>query len=170
MPMSATPSKSDPRTATSVRPDNPGVRLPPPVFYVAGFLIGHVIESRFPLPFFARPIGIAVGLALAAVGILFIVTAIPTMLRGHGTLNTAAPSASLVTSGPYAFSRNPMYMGLVLVYSGLVCIFAVTWAIPILLLLILYTQVGVITPEERYLDRTFGDTYRVYRKRVRRWL
>ena len=110
------------------------------------------------------------GLALAAVGILFIVTAIPTMLRGHGTLNTAAPSASLVTSGPYAFSRNPMYMGLVLVYSGLVCLFAVTWAAPILLLLILYTQVGVIAPEERYLDRTFGDTYRVYRKRVRRWL
>jgi protein-S-isoprenylcysteine O-methyltransferase Ste14 len=170
MPMSASPSTSDPRTATSVRPDNPGVRLPPPVFYVAGFLIGLLIESRFPLPFFARPIGIAVGLALAAGGILFIVTAIPTMLHGHGTLNTAAPSASLVTSGPYRVSRNPMYVGLVLLYGGLACVFAVVWALPLLIPLIIYTQFGVIAPEERYLDRTFGDTYRVYRKRVRRWL
>ncbi|HEV8191251.1 MAG TPA: hypothetical protein VGP82_07175, partial [Ktedonobacterales bacterium] len=81
--MSATPSTSDPRTATPVHPDNPGVRLPPPVFYVAGFLLGLLLEGRFPLPFFARPIGIAVGLALAAGGVLFIMTAIPTMLRGH---------------------------------------------------------------------------------------
>jgi protein-S-isoprenylcysteine O-methyltransferase Ste14 len=122
------------------------------------------------LPFLARPVALGLGLTLVAVGGLFIVTSIPTMLRGHGTLNTAGPSAALVVSGPYAFSRNPMYLGLVLVYSGLACLFAVTWAIPIVLLLVLYTQLGVIAPEERYLDRAFGDSYRAYRSRVRRWL
>jgi protein-S-isoprenylcysteine O-methyltransferase Ste14 len=97
-------------------------------------------------------------------------TAIPTMLRRHGTLNTAAASAALVTSGPYRYSRNPMYVGLILLHTGLALVFALPWAVPLLILLVLYTSVGVIAPEERYLDRAFGDDYRVYETQVRRWL
>jgi protein-S-isoprenylcysteine O-methyltransferase Ste14 len=73
-------------------------------------------------------------------------------------------------SGPYRISRNPMYLGLVLLYGGLACVFAIGWALPLLVPLILYTQVGTIVPEERYLERSFGESYRAYRSRVRRWL
>jgi protein-S-isoprenylcysteine O-methyltransferase Ste14 len=98
------------------------------------------------------------------------VSSIPTLLRGKGTLNTNGSSAALVTSGPYRISRNPMYLGLVLLYAGVACVFSVVWALPLLIPLIIYTQLSVIAREERYLDRAFGDTYRAYRVRVRRWL
>jgi protein-S-isoprenylcysteine O-methyltransferase Ste14 len=152
------------------QPDSPGVRVPPPIFFIAAFLVGDVLQSRLPLPFLAHPVALGLGGALAVIGALFIMTAIPTMLRGHGTLNTNGPSAQLVTPGPYRFSRNPMYLGLTLLYAGLAVAFANVWALPLLIPLVLYTHVGVILPEERYLDRTFGDTYRVYKTRVRRWL
>lgn len=164
------PSAPDRPAPAAQRPDSPGVRIPPPAVYFIAFLIGLLLQARFPLPFLARPAALGLGVALMATGALFIVTAIPTMVRGRGTLNTAAPSAALVASGPYRYSRNPMYLGLVLLYSGFACIFAVGWALPLLIPLVLYTHVGVIVPEERYLDRAFGNTYRSYKSRVRRWL
>lgn len=150
--------------------DSPGVRVPPPVFYILAFLVGLALQARFPLPFMAPTLALGLGVALSAAGGLFIVSSIPTLLRGKGTLNTNGSSAALVTSGPYRISRNPMYLGLVLLYAGVACVFSVVWALPLLIPLIIYTQLSVIAREERYLDRAFGDTYRAYRVRVRRWL
>lgn len=171
--MFTAPSSSDQRTPAAPHlgsPDGPGVRIPPPIIYAAAFVIGLLLQARFPAPFLVRPVALGLGIALALAGGLFIIAAIPTMVRGHGTLNTAAPSAALVMAGPYRVSRNPMYLGLVLLYTGLAFTFAVAWALPLLIPLIVYTQVGVIVPEERYLTHAFGDTYRAYTTRVRRWL
>jgi protein-S-isoprenylcysteine O-methyltransferase Ste14 len=63
-----------------------------------------------------------------------------------------------------------MYLGLTLLYCGLLLVFGVTWALPLLLPVLIYTQTRVIAPEERYLDRAFGDSYRAYKARVRRWI
>jgi protein-S-isoprenylcysteine O-methyltransferase Ste14 len=158
------------QTQQTQRPDNPGVRLPPPAIYVVAFLVSFLLQHWFPLPFLSRPVALGLGLALVTAGGLFIATAIPTMLRRHGTLNTAAASAALVMSGPYRYSRNPMYVGLILLYTGLALVFAMPWALPLLIPLVLYTSVGAIAPEERYLERAFGDDYRVYKTQVRRWL
>ena len=163
-------SSSDRLGGETQRLDSPGVRIPPPVVYVAAFLISLLLQARFPLPFLAQPVALGLGGVIAAVGALFIATSIPTMLRGHGTLNTAGPSAALVVSGPYRFSRNPMYLGLTLLYAGVAVMFAVVWALLFVIPLILYTQVRVIIPEERYLQRAFGDDYRAYCSQVRRWL
>lgn len=163
-------SPSDRLGRGTLRLDSPGVRVPPPVLYIAAFLIGLALQTRFPLPFLAQPIALGLGGALAAVGALCIVTSIPAMLRGHGTLNTAGPSAALVISGPYRYSRNPMYLGLALLFTGVAIVFAVVWALFFVVPLVLYTQTRVIIPEERYLQRAFGDTYRAYCSHVRRWL
>jgi protein-S-isoprenylcysteine O-methyltransferase Ste14 len=140
------------------------------VIYAAAFVVGLVLQARFSLPFLAQPAALGLGGVIAAVGALCIVTSIPTMVRGHGALNTAGPSAALVMSGPYRFSRNPMYLGLALLFTGVAVMFAVVWALFLSVPLILYTQVWVIAPEERYLQRTFGDSYRTYCSYVRRWL
>jgi protein-S-isoprenylcysteine O-methyltransferase Ste14 len=163
-------SSSDRLGGGTRRLDSPGVRIPPPVVYLVAFLIGLALQTWFPLPFLARPVALGLGGVIAALGALCIVTAIPAMARGHGTLNTAGPSAALVKSGPYRYSRNPMYLGLALLFTGLAVLFAVVWALFLVVPLILYTQVGVILPEERYLQRAFGDDYRVYSSHVRRWL
>ena len=102
-------------------------------------------------------------MALALVSIV-------TMIRGKGVLNTNAPSSELVTTGVYRISRNPMYAGLALVYTGVASLNNMTWPLAFLPLLIIYTKVAVILPEERFLMRHFGATYRAYMSRVRRWL
>jgi protein-S-isoprenylcysteine O-methyltransferase Ste14 len=163
-------SSSDRLAGGTQHLDSPGVRIPPPVLYIAAFLVGLTLQGRFPLPFLARPVALSLGGVIAAFGALCIATSIPAMLHGHGTLNTAGPSAALVMSGPYRYSRNPMYLGLALLFIGLAVIFAVVWALLFVIPLILYTQARVIMPEERYLQRAFGDDYRVYSSHVRRWL
>jgi protein-S-isoprenylcysteine O-methyltransferase Ste14 len=163
-------SSSDRLGGGTQRLDSPGVRLPPPIFNIAAFAVGLLLQAWFPLPFLPRPVALGLGGVLAAIGLLFIATSIPAMLRGHGTLNTAGPSAALVMSGPYRFSRNPMYLGLALLFTGLAMMFAIVWALLFVIPLVLYTQIRVIMPEERYLQRTFGDSYRAYSLHVRRWL
>jgi protein-S-isoprenylcysteine O-methyltransferase Ste14 len=138
--------------------------------YLGAFLIGLALQARVPIPFLARSLALSLGGVLTLLGALCIASAIPAMLSGHGTLNTAGSSAALVTSGPYRYSRNPMYVGLALLYLGLATLFAVVWAVFLIVPLILYTQRGVIIPEERYLRQAFGEAYRDYCARVRRWL
>ena len=167
---STTPSDTT-RSALGTQPaDSPGVRIPPPIVYAAALLVGVGLQRLFPLPYAPRPVALALGGALVAGGVAINLTAVPTMLRGHGTLNTSAPSAALVTSGPYRFSRNPMYVGLTLIYAGLTSLFAIMWAWPLLILALLDTNIRVITPEERFLERRFGEEYRSYMARVRRWI
>jgi protein-S-isoprenylcysteine O-methyltransferase Ste14 len=144
--------------------------LPTAVVYLVAFLLGVALQAWLPLPFLPRPLAWGIGGALTAAEVVLMATAASTLLRGHGTLNTTAPSHALVTAGPYRVSRNPLYLALVLLYRGLACLLGVVWALPLLLPLVVYTQVGVIAREERYLERAFGDAYRSYRSRVRRWL
>ena len=90
--------------------------------------------------------------------------------RAGTSPNPYRPSSQLVTTGIYRISRNPMYVGFTLWYLAAACWLNNVWLfvlLPIVLLVMLY---GVILREERYLERQFGDEYRAYRKRVRRWL
>jgi protein-S-isoprenylcysteine O-methyltransferase Ste14 len=122
--------------ATPQRLDSPGVRIPPPLVYALAFLIGWALQARFPLPFLSSPLALGLGGALMVAGGLFIVSSILTLLHGRGTLNTNGASAALVASGPYRISRNPMYLGLVLLYGGLVFVVSVVWALLLLIPLI----------------------------------
>ncbi|HEX3270748.1 MAG TPA: isoprenylcysteine carboxylmethyltransferase family protein [Ktedonobacterales bacterium] len=170
MRSNASQSSIDHSATTPQGLDSPGVRIPPPLIYALAFLIGWALQARFPLPFLSSPLALGLGVALMAAGGLLIIWSLLTLVRGHGTLNTNGASAALVAAGPYRISRNPMYLGLVLLYGGLACAFSVVWALLLLIPLIVYTQLGVIAREERYLDRAFGEAYRAYQARVRRWL
>ena len=150
--------------------EGPGVRIPPPAYFAIALLAGWALQAFLPLPWVARPIARSFGGALLVAGLMIIVTGILAMAHGRGTLSTNGPSEALVTAGPYRFSRNPLYLGLVLLYSGVACLFAIVWAMPLLIPLVVFTQMAVIAPEERYLERAFGEAYVSYRARVRRWL
>jgi protein-S-isoprenylcysteine O-methyltransferase Ste14 len=169
---SSTHHGGSPRGANSdaPTPDRPGVRIPPPIIYAAAFLICLLLQTRLSLPFLPSLAATALGIALVCGGGALVAASIPTMLRYGGTLNTNGASRRLVTTGVYRLSRNPMYLGLALLYSGLACLFGVAWALLLLPALLAYTQLLVIAREERFLDAAFGDEYRKYRLRVRRWL
>lgn len=156
-------------TAQPQRADSPGVRVPPPLVFITVFLLGWLIQSRLPLPFLPNPAALILGGALVASYLGLAIASIPTMVRGGGTLNTSAPSKALVTSGVYRVTRNPMYLSLLLLYTGVACITSMTWAVILLPTLVIYCQV-LIVREERYLTRAFGAAYSSYQASVHRWL
>jgi protein-S-isoprenylcysteine O-methyltransferase Ste14 len=150
--------------------DHSGVWFPPPLIYVLFFAGGVVLDRVAPLPqppaAVARPLGTAL-----VVGFLALTVASLQHFRAAGTsVVPIRPTTALVVGGPYSISRNPMYLALLLLYSGLSLLFLLVW--PLLLGPGVVWIVGewVIGPEERYLAQKFGDEYHRYRARVRRWL
>ena len=80
------------------------------------------------------------------------------------------PTTVIVMEGPYRFTRNPMYLGMLLLYVGVACWLGFLWPLVLAPVLVWLITVSVIGREERYLNRKFGDEYRQYQTRVRRWL
>ena len=100
---------------------------------------------------------------------LLAVWAVRTMSRAGVSPNVYKPTSAIVATGPYGLSRNPMYVSLTLVYMGIALIVNTVWPVVFLPLALIFMHYGVITREESYLERLFGDGYQQYRSRVRRW-
>jgi protein-S-isoprenylcysteine O-methyltransferase Ste14 len=146
-----------------------GVRVPPPLFYVAGFLVGVGLELIWPIdgpPTAVRVAGAVIGLGLwlALDG-----AAMVSFRRAGTSMIPFVPSTALVTSGPYRYSRNPMYLGMAFLYIAIALATGVIWALVMLPLVIGAIDQLVIAIEEGYLVRRFGDPYCQYMQRVRRW-
>jgi protein-S-isoprenylcysteine O-methyltransferase Ste14 len=80
------------------------------------------------------------------------------------------PTLSIVTDGPFRFTRNPLYVATTGMYAGMALLFNALWPLVLLIPMLAFLDWGVIRREERYLEAKFGDSYREYRKRVRRWI
>jgi protein-S-isoprenylcysteine O-methyltransferase Ste14 len=96
--------------------------------------------------------------------------AIVTITKAGSNVPTSLPTTTVVETGPYRFTRNPIYLGMFLGLIGLAIAFNRLWLLLTLVPFALVIRYGVIAREEAYLDRKFGDIYRRYRARVRRWL
>ena len=96
--------------------------------------------------------------------------AISTLTRAGSSVPTSLPTTTIVETGPYRFTRKPVYLGMVLGLIGLAIALNNLWLLMTLAPFALVIRYGVITREEAYLERKFGSVYRRYRARVRRWL
>ena len=150
-----------------------GVVARPPLLFLAALLLGFASDRLLPLPF-TLPGGdlvrwtaagslILSGLALAAAGIR-------NFSRAVTPVPTKEPTRALVTTGIHGWSRNPIYLGLFLVYGGIGIAARSPWVLVLALPLVIILRYGVVAREETYLERRFGDVYRDYKARVRRWL
>ena len=147
------------------------LKLPPPVWALVYVLFAVAISwplgwpkmPGFPLP--------ALGIALVTVPWILPVWAI-IMFRREGTevSPTSPANRKLVTIGPYRFTRNPMYLGLLLELLGWAAFLANPLALLLVPAFVLYINRFQIKPEERSLSALFGGEYGAYRERVRRWL
>jgi protein-S-isoprenylcysteine O-methyltransferase Ste14 len=112
--------------------------------------------------------------ALAAAGVIvyaaLFLGAFAAFRRHRTTLIPNRPATAFVTSGPYRFTRNPMYLSLVALYLGVSAFANSWWPVILLPLVIVVIDRAVIAREERYLAATFPGEYSAYRSRVRRWL
>jgi len=153
--------------------DSPGVFIPPPLFYVFIFLLSFILQGSFTIKrafFFHSRLANIIGLVILIIGFSFAVPAVRQFFRSKTSIVPIMPASSLQTHGIYSISRNPMYLGLLLQYLGLAFIFGNWWTLILIPVLVGMIYFFVISPEERYLSRAFGDSYSDYKKRVRRWI
>lgn len=152
---------------------HPGVRIPPPTFFAAGFLIAYLIHRALPVPIVGpRMVEVHVigGWALVLGGLALLAWAGFTFARARTAIYPNRPARLLVQSGPYGFSRNPMYVGLTAAYLGGTLLMNSAWPLLVLPMVLISISYFVIRREERYLEGAFGESYREYSRRVRRWL
>ncbi len=152
---------------------NAGVRFPPPLIFLIGFLAGWGLDRYWrvlPLSPFAgtalKPFGFAaltLGVALAGWGMV-------TFRRAKTAIHPHHSASRLVTNGPYRFTRNPMYTGLTCAYLGGAALLDSVWPVIVLPAVILILVETVISREEMYLKDAFGAEYTGYTETVRRWL
>jgi protein-S-isoprenylcysteine O-methyltransferase Ste14 len=147
-----------------------GVILPPPLIYLIFILVAWALAERLPIDLPANAWTEVAGWSLIGAGVLLMGWAALLMRRHRTTVNPYGKPSRLLEEGPFGFSRNPIYLADTLIYAGIGLLLASLWPWLLLPLLILCMQGAVIVHEERLLDELFGDTYRAYRQRVRRWL
>jgi protein-S-isoprenylcysteine O-methyltransferase Ste14 len=149
--------------------DTAGVIAPPPLIYLGPLIAGLLLDRWAPIGGFpSGPARLVGALCLAGFGIA--VFALVAFRRAGTRPEPWKPTTALVTSGPYRFTRNPMYLGFTLFYLALALWFGGYWTLMLLPPVLLVMIHGVIRREEAYLSRLFGTGYDDYRQRVRRWL
>ena len=151
--------------------DTAQVIVRPPLAWGLAVVAGFALNWLVPLPFL--PAGFPAGWLGAMVFVLALglfAWAILTITRAGSNVPTNRPTISIVESGPYRFTRNPIYLGMFLGLIGLAIAFDNLWLLLMLVPFALVIRYGVVAREEAYLERRFGDVYLGYRLRVRRWL
>lgn len=152
--------------------DNPGVFIPPPLIYAAFFGASGYLQKRLPIggSFFDNPWSRTGSVLLLMAALYILSRSLVQFIRTKNTVITVRAASSLQKTGIYRLTRNPMYLGLALIYLGLACLIGKWWNILLFPLLLLTVQEFVIRREEKYLTRRFGREYDEYRNAVRRWL
>ncbi len=151
--------------------DTANVVVRPPIAWALAVLAGLALNWLMPLPFLPAVVSAGwLGAIVFALALALVAWAISTMTRAGSNVPTNLPTTTIVEAGPYRLTRNPIYLGMVLGLIGLATAFNSLWLLMTLALFALIIRYGVIAREEAYLERKFGDVYRRYRARVRRWL
>ena len=153
--------------------DSAGVIAPPPLIALAAVVLGLALDWLLPAylltVLLSWPERIAIAVVLIGAGAAL---AIPAMrgFRSAGThVEPWKPSTALVTGGIFGWLRNPMYVGLTLLLSGLSILLACDWMLVMTIIFVPVIHFGVVKREERYLEGKFGDAYRSYKARVPRY-
>ncbi|HET6925471.1 MAG TPA: isoprenylcysteine carboxylmethyltransferase family protein [Hyphomicrobiaceae bacterium] len=154
-----------------MRSDTAAVIMRPPLALLLAIMAGLALNWLVPLPFLPPDLpALWLGAAVFAVGLALAIWAITTMTRAGSNVPTNLPTTTIVEGGPYRFTRNPIYLSMFLGLIGLTVALDNFWLLAMLVLFAIVIRYGVVAREEAYLERKFGDVYRSYRSRVRRWL
>lgn len=149
--------------------DNAGVRIPPPICFLFFLVIGILLSSDWIDGTIGPLYQLAVGGIPACIGLFFIISEARSHKKSGSNVEPWKPTTTIIDTGLYAYSRNPIYVGMTITYLGVT---VASWSIGALLLLplcLLVIHHFVIVKEEVYLEDKFGDEYLRYKSRVRRW-
>lgn len=152
--------------------DHAGIRVPPPLIFLGLVVIGPVLDSILGLAPLAlsRTVQTVLALVLIGGGLAIVLAAMRGFARAGTRVEPWAPSSAIVSDGIYRFTRNPMYVGMALVMTGLALVIGSPTSLAMVAVAVVVVDRYVIRREEVYLEGKFGPDYLDYRRRVRRWL
>jgi protein-S-isoprenylcysteine O-methyltransferase Ste14 len=143
----------------------------PPIALALAFIAGLALDWLSPLPFLRAGVpGALLGGAIFVLGFALVVWAIMTISKAGSNVETVKPTTTIVASGPFRFTRNPIYLGMFTGLAGLAVAFNTLWILVALAVFFVVIRTGVVAREEAYLERKFAGDYLSYKARVRRWL
>lgn len=151
----------------------PGIRCHAPIVFLTALVVAWRLHLAWSLPIELGGHGVVRSIAgwlLALAGFLIGAAGLATLVRARTTFLPNRESNQLVVAGPFAFSRNPIYVGMMAIYVGVALVSNSAWPILLLPLVWIVMRAYIIAREERYLAAKFGASYVDYRRRVRRWL
>src|SRR5215216_1451530 len=151
--------------------DHAQIILNPFVIYFLLAFVAVLLQRFYPLPaILTSQVPRMLVAAIMVINLVIGLAAARGMLTAKTSLNPQRPTTALVLSGPFRFTRNPLYLGLTVFYAGLMLVFELTWGLLFLPIVVWLITVWVIVPEEKYLEQKFGTEYLHYKSRVRRWI
>ena len=148
----------------------PGVIALPPLVFLGGLVAGVFLQWLMPVKLFPPGSSFVPGMLLCLAGGAVGGWGFVTLLLAGTAVRPDRPTTLLVTGGPFRFSRNPLYLSLAMCYLGTTFLFNALWPLITFAPMLVVVHRGIIVREERYLEAKFGDAYRTYKSRVRRWL
>lgn len=150
--------------------DKPATLVPPPLVYFSGLAAGWAIDRYVPIRFDAGSGSHLFGLILIAGGLALTIWSAYTIWRHHTTVNPYKAVAHLVSSGPYAYTRNPIYLGDWLIYAGITLLLGTWWTLAFAPVVWWVMRYHVIAHEEAHLEAKFGEAFLEYKSTTRRWI
>jgi protein-S-isoprenylcysteine O-methyltransferase Ste14 len=159
---------------TDTRNDTPGLIMPPPLFLLIAIGLALLLEWLLGFALLPAP-SIAgwwswIGFLILGIGGLFAINGAREFKKVGTNVNPFQPALKLVTTGVYSYTRNPMYLGMVLFMLGLSIMLSLEWGILLTPILWLAFDQLVVAREEAYLSAKFGEPYREFLSQTRRWL
>ena len=144
-------------------------RILPPVYFLAAICVMAALHFLFPIARIIPP-AYASGAVLILIGMFLILWAVRLFLKAGTAIKPFEESTKMIVAGPYRWSRNPIYLGMVIILFGIGLALGTLTPFAILPLFVWLIQKNFIAHEEAMLDKSFGAAYAEYKKRIRRWL
>jgi len=148
----------------------PDVIALPPLILGAAIALGLILNYFWPAKVLTRSLAVPLGILIVFVAVAIGILAVREMVTASTPLDVRKRSTRIVTSGVFQQSRNPIYLGMVLLCTGVAFLVDSLWLLGLVPLFAAILQKGVIEPAEAYLERNFGEEYLRYKARVRRWI
>jgi protein-S-isoprenylcysteine O-methyltransferase Ste14 len=157
---------------TKKNKDNPGITLPPPLIFIILLVIGLLLRRYYPLQIIpdSKTVLKTIGNILFIIYGLITVPTVIQMIRQKTTFSTHGSTTTLLTTGFFRYSRNPLYVSLLFVLTAIAFYINSLWLLFLLPVLVIALNRFAIIHEENYLEEKFGDDYLQYKEKVRRWI
>jgi protein-S-isoprenylcysteine O-methyltransferase Ste14 len=146
--------------------------IPPPIVFFTFLFIGFIAHWVFPINFIINKwsIRLFIGIPISILSGLIALNAFKIMKENDTDINYNKPTTKIIIKGSFLFTRNPLFLSLLLAFGSIAVFANSVWLLALLVSLFIIFNFGVVVREEHYLEECFGEEYIQYKKKVRRWI